>query len=376
VSIKNSFDNNAIIAVAMSGGIDSSVVAAIMKKQNLNVFGFTMLHFDDQSPFRSDVHNRSIDDAKKVCEKLYIPHYVIDVRKEFYEIVVKNFICEYKSGRTPNPCVLCNPTIKWGLFVEKIMTHFPTSISNFQFATGHYAKIDTLPSGLSAIFRATDIRKDQTYMLWKLTQDQIRNTLFPLSNYTKDEIRKIAVEYKLPIAEKKDSQDICFLDGKYSDFIDAIVPPDALEKDSYDIIFENKQIIGKHRGLHHYTLGQRKGMPAWKMPLYVQSIDTEKNAIVVTDDPEKLFAQKFSIVDVNWHELEMPSDIESIRVQIRYNSSPKEILEMHVMKDNELSVSIVLKQPARSITPGQSAVFYRGDQLLGGGIIDSVDFRQ
>jgi tRNA-specific 2-thiouridylase len=349
------------IAVAMSGGVDSSVVAAKMSQQYKTVFGFTMVCFDDKSPFRCDVHQKSIADASSVCEKLGIEHFTIDVRAEFSSIVLDNFFNEYKLGRTPNPCALCNPTIKWGVFVEKITQKLGIAPT---FATGHFAEIIQLPSGLSAIKRATDVKKDQTYMLWRLSQDQIANTIFPLHRLTKSEVRQIATELHLEVAEKKDSQDICFLDGKYTDFLSNF----QLNTIQGDIVFENQKKIGTHTGIPHYTIGQRKGLPAWNKPLYVLSINSTDNSIIVTDDLTKLHSDKFFITDINWQQNTIPTDTTDLSVQIRYRSKPISVKRLQeVYKDK---IEATLCSPASAITPGQSAVFYRGDILLGGGIIN------
>jgi tRNA-specific 2-thiouridylase len=291
-----------------------------------------------------------------------IEHHVIDLKKEFNEVVVRNFIEEYRAGRTPNPCVVCNPSIKWGLFVSEICRTFRLPNSEFRICTGHYARIKTLGSGQKAIFKAKDDRKDQTYMLWKLSQEQIQNTLFPLSEITKEETRKIASDLGLSIAEKKDSQDICFLEGKYQDFL-----AHFMDFESGDIVFEAQKIIGKHKGLPFYTIGQRKGLVPWSKPLFVQKIDHKNNAVVVTDDPEKLLASSFLINGVNWQHDDSPlNKRKMIKVQIRYNSHP---VDVSSISKTECGLMITLKEPTSSITPGQSAVFYDEDMLLGGGII-------
>jgi len=357
-----------IYAIAMSGGVDSSVCAALLRQQTEKVVGFTMVQYNDVAPFRENVHAKNCADARAVCEKVGIPHYVIDLKKEFADIVLKNFIDEYTHGRTPNPCTVCNRHIKWGLFVDKIKEKcgelYPNDIADgVTLVTGHYARIKTNEDGCKAIFRAADPRKDQTYMLWKLKPEQINSTLFPLSSQTKDVTRKMAADFGLPVAQKKDSQDICFLTGKYTDFLHNL----AVDFPSGDVVFNDEKIIGKHHGLPFYTLGQRKGLPSWHKPLFVMRLDAVNNTVVVTDDPEKLSATEFMITDVNWHSQSIPNPLTDVKVQIRYNSQPKEIVSLQSLNDGTMQV--VLKEPARSITPGQSAVFYRGDELLGGGTI-------
>jgi tRNA-specific 2-thiouridylase len=344
-------------AVAMSGGVDSSVAAALMKKDGHNVLGFTMKHFDDKSPYREDVIEKSISDAKKVCQKLDIPHHVIDVRAEFHEIVVKNFIKEYSRGITPNPCALCNPTIKWGLFVEKIKELLQTE--NILYVTGHYARLVTSETGNKQLHRAADIHKDQTYMLWRLSQEQLNMTHFPLSETTKEETRSIAEKLGLSVKDKADSQDICFLEGKYTDFLSEFIISEP-----GDIIFEDQKIIGQHKGLSNYTLGQRKGLVSWQSPLFVKEMNPHNNSLIVTDDPHKLLAKEFYIGDMNI--LDHEAFTSNSKVQMRYNSTPKDIHKIELDDDKAL---IVLETPARSITPGQSAVFYDGDRLVAGGVI-------
>jgi tRNA-specific 2-thiouridylase len=348
------------IAIAMSGGVDSSVVAAEMSKEYEQVIGFTMICFDDKPPFRCDVHQKSLSDARSVCKKLGIEHHILDVTAEFSSIVIENFINEYKLGRTPNPCAICNPTIKWGVFVEKITQKIGyTPI----FATGHFAQIFQLPSGLFAIKRATDEKKDQTYMLWRLSQNQIANTIFPLHGLTKSEVRQSATELHLDVAEKKDSQDICFLDGKYTDFLSNF----QINSIRGDIVFENKKSIGAHTGIHNYTIGQRKGLPAWRKPLYVLSIDITNNSVIVTDDLTKLQRNQFVISNLNWQQGNIPTDFAALTVQIRYRSLPIPVKDLRHIENDKIKVN--LSSQTSAITPGQSAVFYQNDTLLGGGII-------
>jgi tRNA-specific 2-thiouridylase len=361
------------IALAMSGGVDSSVVAYLLKSEGHDVVAFTMRHFQDSPPLRTTVHEKSIHDAQKVCMQLDIPHHIVDTTNEFHDIVIKDFIYQYSNGRTPNPCTLCNPAIKWGVFRDKIK-EILAGHAQIYFATGHYARLVTTDSGDRVIARPTDRKKDQIYMLWSLSTSQIASTIFPLADITKEQTRQIANKLNLSVSEKKDSQDICFLSGKYTDFFLEHSCPLG------DILFEGKKIIGKHRGIPFYTIGQRKGLPAWHSPLYVMQIDAQKNTITVTDDKNKLLADTFTISDTNWH-IESFGKIpythipdtqhqskrsEVLSVQIRYRSTP---VVVKSLTHSSESSTVTMVNPAEAITPGQSAVFYIGDLLVGGGII-------
>jgi len=343
------------IAVAMSGGVDSSVAAAILQKEGNDIIGVTMRHYDSAAYGFSEAEgiNAAIKDAEEVCKKLRIDHFVIDTSEVFKRIVEENFISEYSKGRTPNPCTLCNPTIKWGVLLEEIL-----KLGMEKFATGHYVKLIKEEETFH-IYKATDKNKDQSYMLWSLNQQQLSRTLFPIGNLSKNEVRKIAKKMKLPIHNKKESQEICFIKSHYEDYLRK-----HLELKPGNIILSNGDIIGHHRGLPLYTIGQRKGLNTpWKAPLYVLKLDLEKNELVVTDNPDDLLCSSFQINKVNWIDKESDADIS---VQIRYNSKPVPVKKLECEGKNML---VSLQNPVRAITPGQSAVFYRGNQLLGGGVI-------
>jgi tRNA-specific 2-thiouridylase len=344
------------IAVAMSGGVDSSVAAAILQKAGHKVFGVTMRHFDSCAygfPPEDNLE-KSIEGARQVCDKLGIQHQVVDVQASFRKIVEANFIQEYKNGRTPNPCALCNPTIKWGVLLQKCK-----SLAADKMATGHYTKLCE-KAGIYRIFRAEDKAKDQSYMLWHLSQKQLAQTLFPLADLQKKEVRKIAQELGLHNYAKTDSQEICFIPGHYEDYLQK-----HLKFTPGDIVLPDGKVIGRHRGLPLYTIGQRKGLNTpWSSALYVLRLDVARNQLVVTDEPDDLLQADFKINRVNW--LSEKPQVQELMVQIRYNSKPQKVAELKLQKD---SAWIKLEKPARAITPGQSAVFYRKDELLGGGII-------
>ncbi|NQV18593.1 MAG: tRNA 2-thiouridine(34) synthase MnmA [Armatimonadetes bacterium] len=346
------------IAVAMSGGVDSSVAAAILLKEGHEVIGVTMRHFDNaEFGFGNNEGSElAIQDAKQVCGQLDIKHYVLDITEEFKSIVIADFIKEYSSGRTPNPCTLCNPTIKWGVFLKKVL-----KLGVQKIATGHYVRLH-FENKIFNLYKSKDEDRDQTYMLWGLNQQQLSQTLFPVAEYTKKEIRKIANKLELPVHDKEDSQEICFIKGHYEDYL-----KDHIEFKSGNIIYIDGKTIGKHKGLPLYTIGQRKGLNTpWHSALYVLKPDVKNNTVVVTDNPDDLLCDRFSINQINCISGSFPEDMKNLSVQIRYNSKSIPVQSM-VSKNNEIQVNLI--SPTRAITPGQSAVFYKGNLLLGGGII-------
>jgi tRNA-specific 2-thiouridylase len=345
------------IAVALSGGVDSSAALVMMLKKYDDVIAVTMRTFDNKKYGFDDNEGaeQAIIDAAKVCQKLGVEHHVIDVADDFEACVVTDFINEYCSARTPNPCTLCNPTIKWGAFWDKTK-----ALGADKLVTGHYAEIKEI-DGKMHIYRGTDISRDQTYMLWRLSQEQLSATMFPLALMNKPEIRKIASDAGLHIASKGDSQEICFIKGNYEDFL-----KEKIEIKSGDILFTDGKVIGKHRGLPFYTIGQRKGLGvSWTSPLYVLKLDQENNSLIVTDDKSKLKKSFFYIDNINWILGKIP-DTENLSVQIRYNSRAVDVKSIKQLPNK---VRVDLAEPANAVTAGQSAVFYQENELLGGGII-------
>ncbi len=348
------------IAVAMSGGVDSSVAAYILKNEGHQIIGVTMRHFDNKKLHfgKNEGIEKAIADAKKVCEKLQISHYVIDIKEEFEKIIIKNFISEYQKGRTPNPCTLCNKTIKWGVFLEKIIKRFNVD----KVATGHYVNIKIIDNQ-PHIFRSYDLEKDQTYMLWELSKEQLSKTLFPLAKYKKTKIREIAKNIGFDIAKKKDSQEVCFIKGHYGNFF-----KEHLKVEQGNIKFKDGRVIGKHKGCVYYTIGQRKGLNTpWKSPLYVYKIDVKENTVYVTDDKDDLLKSEFFISSPNW--LYYPQSTKDIKVMVRYNSKPIQVKK--IIPYAEGMYKIILQDKHRAITKGQSAVFYKENELIGGGIIET-----
>ncbi len=346
------------IAVAMSGGVDSSAAAVILLKEGHEVIGVTMRHYNyaDCGFSKDEGIEADIKDAAKVCEKLGILHHVIDTSKEFKKIIEDNFITEYSKGRTPNPCTLCNPTIKWGVFLREILKFGVEKI-----ATGHYVKLIEEDKAFH-IYKASDENKDQSYMLWRLNQRQLSKTLFPLADYSKSDARKIAKIMNLPVHDKGESQEICFIKDHYEDYLKKY-----LELKPGNITLPNGNIIGRHRGLPLYTIGQRKGINTpWKCPLYVMKLDIEKNELMVTENPDDLLADVFFLEDVNWISGEKSEDVSGISIRIRYNSNPAPIKNI---REKGKLLLIELENSTRAITAGQSGVLYKDNQLLGGGVI-------
>ena len=328
----------------MSGGVDSSVAAALLFKKGYDVRGVTLRLTDGDTGF--------IDDAKKVCEKIGIPFEVLDFRDTFKKLVEDTFVAEFKAGRTPNPCVICNKTIKFGVLFDYAMEQGADFV-----ATGHYARIEC-DNGVYSLYKAESREKDQTYFLYALSQGKLSKILMPLGGFNKDYVRQLAREFELPVWEKKDSQDICFIpDGDKNSYLKRFLddaPGDFLDTDGAK--------IGHHTGIFNYTYGQRKGLGAYGEPRFVLSINPADNSIVLGKKGQE-FSQSFYIDDVN--EMTDFGDTLSCNCKIRYSSHD---LPCTVTKENHM-YKVTLDSPARSVTPGQACVFYLGDRLLGGGTI-------
>lgn len=351
------------IAVAMSGGVDSSVAALILKNQGHEVVGFTMHNFNGEKfHFDSDEGpDVAVNDAKIICKRLGIPHHTIFLHANFQSKVIDYFVDDYSNGNTPNPCTMCNPNIKWGDFLKEIQNIFAFD----KYATGHYAKIIE-DNGIFSIYKASDDRKDQTYMLWGLSQDQIKKTIFPLSDYSKKDIRKLAEEAQLEVASKKDSQEICFIKSNYKDFL-----KEKMIIKSGDVYHKNGQKIGIHKGYLFYTIGQRRWLNIpWKSPLYVMKIMANENRLIVTDNPDDLLSSEFYLKDINWTSGK-EEDLSGAEIQIRYNSKAKKI-KNYIIKENK--IKIISEEKISALTPGQSGVIYKGHRLIGGGIITMEGF--
>ncbi len=349
------------VIVGMSGGVDSAVAALLLKEQGYEVVGVTLRTWvgDDGEDSRCC----EIDDARRVAWKLDIPYHVFNCVEEFREKVIDPFICEYLSGRTPNPCVGCNRDIKWSR-----MLHYSELLEADYIATGHYANIVKTDSGRYTVKKALHAEKDQTYMLYKLTQEQLKKTLMPLGNLKKSEVREMAAKAGLPIADKADSQEICFVpDDNYTDFIrknaKEEIPGEGL------FIDEEGKELGRHKGIIHYTVGQRKGLGlAMGVPVFVKEIDAENNRVIIAKD-EALYVKRISCDELNFLSIDDLETGSSIRayVKIRYHHKPQSAVLTRI---NDKELEIEFDEPVRAATPGQSTVFYDDrDRLIGGGVI-------
>jgi tRNA-uridine 2-sulfurtransferase len=354
------------IVVAMSGGVDSSVAAALLKEAGHEVIGITMQLWP-----RSDEKNNgngsggccgldAIEDARKVARMLGIPHYVMDFRDIFAGTVIADFCREYSLGRTPNPCILCNRHIKFGILWEKAR-----ELGADFLATGHYARVERdNNSGKYLLKKGIDPKKDQSYFLCQLTQEQLSRTLFPLGDMTKDRVRQIARELGLPVAAKRESQEICFIpDDDYAGFLKNCAP---VSVKSGPILDHEGNVLGEHRGIMFYTIGQRKGLSiAAVRPLYVTSIKPERNTIVV-GTKEQTFSDELVADNLNWIAATRPEQPINIKAKVRYRHPEAEAT---VSLLDESNVYVKFAEPQMAITPGQAVVFYDGDTVIGGGTI-------
>ena len=350
---------NKKVTVAMSGGIDSAAAALLLSREGAEISGATMRLCQRLLPDGNDASDTDISDAKAICDRLGIEHRVYDFKERFHSTVIKNFIDTYISGGTPNPCIVCNKTIKFGIMLDEEIRRGADYI-----ATGHYAKIEKDTGGRYLIRKADDDKKDQTYMLWSLSQYQLSHTLFPLSSYTKAEIRAFAEEAGFSIARKSDSQDICFVpDGDYASFIEKEIG-EVYPAGNY--VDKDGKILGKHKGMIHYTIGQRKGLGiSMNKHVFVTAKNAESNTVTLGDECE-LFRDRVVINGINLIPFDMLASGMRLEAKVRYSQKQS---PAYVEQTGDDELTLVFDTPQRAPAKGQSAVLYDGDYLIGGGII-------
>lgn len=352
------------VAIGMSGGVDSSVAAYLLKEQGYDVIGVTMQIWQDEDPLAAAENGgccglSAVDDARRVADMLEIPYYVLNFKKEFKEHVIDYFMDEYMHARTPNPCIACNRYVKWEALLNRAV-----ELGCDYIATGHYARVCRLSNGRYTLKKSAAVRKDQTYALYNLTQEQLSRTLMPVGEYEKDEIRQMAEKIGLLVANKPDSQEICFIpDHDYASYIEKETGKTFPAGNFVDL---NGRILGKHRGIIHYTIGQRKGLGlSLGAPVFVVDIRPETNEVVIGTNEDtfhdRLLAHKVNLMSIPELEGEL-----KVTAKIRYSHQGAPCKIKMVEKD---IAACQFEEPVRAITPGQAVVFYDGDIVLGGAVI-------
>ncbi len=352
------------VVVGMSGGVDSSAAAVLLKEQGYDVIGVTMQIWQEEDPMQVEENGgccglSAVEDARRVAQAIGIPYYVMNFRKEFQEKVMDYFVSEYLSGRTPNPCIACNRYVKWEALLRRSL-----EIGADFIATGHYARVERLPNGRYAVRNSVTARKDQTYALYNLTQFQLAHTLMPVGDYTKEEIREIARWHQLPIAAKPDSQDICFVpDGDYAGFIAREAP--GRVPGAGNFVSQEGKVLGVHKGITHYTVGQRKGLGlSMGHPVFVSEIRPDTNEVVISD--QDIFHTELVCGDVNYMGMEDLKTPRRLWAKVRYAHKGE---WCRAYEEEAGKVRVVFDHPVRAITPGQAVVFYDGEYVMGGGVI-------
>ncbi len=349
------------VVVGLSGGVDSSATAAILHHQDYEVVGLTLWLMKGKGQCCSE----GMVDAAFICEQLGVPHHIVDSRELFQTHIVDYLVEGYSAGITPLPCSQCNKTVKFG----PMLRHAKEELGIDLIATGHYARIRyDEQNNRHQLLRAVDSSKDQSYFLYDLTQDLLASVVFPLGEVLKSETRRIAAEYNLKTAEKPESQDLCLVEanGSMRAFLDKYITGKT-----GDIVDENGQVLGQHEGIHHYTIGQRKGLGiAAPNPLYVIGIDAGRNLVIV-GDRENATQTECIIKRVNWVSMAPPTSPIRAEVQIRYRTKPQPVTVVPLNSIEDEQVKLIFDEPIFGITPGQAAVWYDGEIVLGGGIICS-----
>ena len=349
------------VVVAMSGGVDSSVAALLLRQEGYEVIGVTMKLYDiDQADlpdyYRGCCTIDDVEDARAVCRILGVPHYVLNVQREFRTFVIDYFRSEYESGRTPHPCIACNDKIKFSFLAQRARLMNASHV-----ATGHYARIVAGDSGAWELLRGVDADKDQSYVLFGMRQDQLASTLMPIGHYPKDDIRRLASDANFPNADKPDSQDICFIPtGDYREFL-----RQRTDEHPGDIVDPAGNVLGQHEGIQYFTVGQRRGLGlSGGPPRFVIRLEPDTRQVVVGSEAQ-LYGDSFYTDPVSWVSGALPTGELSVTVKIRYKfaEAPATVTPVGA------GAVVRFHDPQRAITPGQAAVFYQGDSVLGGGVI-------
>jgi len=363
-------NKNITVAVGMSGGVDSSVAAALLIEEGCNVIGITMKTYDymEVGGFGANESNccdlNAVMDARAVAEKLGFSHYVVNLREKFNSVVINNFVEEYLQGRTPNPCVICNQKIKFGTLMKKA-----EELGAQYLATGHYARVRyDEHQNRYILSRGKYIEKDQSYALWAVTQEALSKTIFPLGEMTKPQVRALAEKFGLVNARKQESFEICFVpDDRYERFLNERLP-DLHDKVFGGDIVQDGKVVGKHNGYPFYTIGQRKNIGAYGQKMYVTTIDSKTNTIQIGTDAD-LHHRTLIANQINWGGIDKLGESLRVQAKVRYKDDGTNAI---VSIEDAENIRVTFDQPKRAITPGQSVVLYCGDDVLCGGIIREV----